>query len=57
MLLTAGDRAGAQEIFDDYVDDCLVRVSDEPHVRGHLQYLAEFAERTGLQMLSGHSPA
>jgi hypothetical protein len=54
MLLTAGDRTGAQDVFDDYVDDCLVRAPDEPHVRGHLQYLADFAERTGLAMPSGH---
>ena len=57
MLLTAGARSRAQQLFDDYVGDCRARLAAEPHVRGHLEYLAEFASRAGLAMPDGHRPS
>jgi hypothetical protein len=50
MRLGAGDRQRAQQHFDDWVAYCLSRVESEPHLRGHLEYLADFASRVGLQM-------
>jgi hypothetical protein len=50
MRLGAGDRQLAQQLFDDWVTDCQARVASEGHVRGHLEYLADFASRVGLKM-------
>ncbi len=64
MRLGAGDRHRAQQLFNDWVGDCLTRVDSEPHVRRHLEYLADFAGRVGLTMptaqrteLRGGAPA
>jgi hypothetical protein len=50
MRLGAGDRQRAQEHFDDWVANCRGRVASERHLRGHLEYLADFASRVGLEM-------
>lgn len=50
MQLGAGDRERAQQLFDDWVNYCLARVASDPHVRGHLDYLTDFANRVGLRM-------
>jgi hypothetical protein len=50
MRLGAGDRTRAQEHFDDWVTNCQGRLGAEPHTRGHLEFLAEFADRVGLTL-------
>jgi hypothetical protein len=50
LRLGAGDRRRAQEHFDDWVTHCRGRLDAEPHVRGHLDFLADFADRVGLTM-------
>jgi hypothetical protein len=50
MRLGAGDRPRAQQLFDDWVAHCRARVPSERHLRGHLDYLADFAGRVGLTM-------
>ena len=50
MRLGAGDRRRAQEQFDDWVLNCQARVASEPHLRGHLEKLDDFAAQVGLTM-------
>ncbi len=50
MRLGAGDRQRAQQLFDDWVGHCQARVHSERLLRGHIDYLADFAGRVGLTM-------
>lgn len=50
MLLGPGEQQRAQELFDDWVADCLTRLASEPHLSGHLDYLTTFAAHVGLRM-------
>lgn len=50
MRMGAGDRRRAQEHFDEWVTFCRQEAIAEPHLRGHLEYLAGFAARVGLTM-------
>ena len=50
MRLGAGDRERAQQHFDDWVGHCLALVASERHLRGHLDYVTDFASRVGLKM-------
>ncbi len=52
IRLGAGDQQRAQQLFDDWVSHCLARMAPEQHVRGHLEYLADFASQVGLKMTS-----
>lgn len=54
MRLGAGDRRRAQQLFDDWVSHCAAPARSEPHLRGHLEYLADFAGRVGLTMPTAH---
>lgn len=56
MRLGAGDRQRAQQLFDDWIGHCRARVHSEPHLRGHLTYLADFAGRLGLTMPPADRP-
>ena len=50
MRLGGGDMRGAQQLFDEWVGHCRARVHAEPHLRGHLTHLADFASHVGLTM-------
>jgi hypothetical protein len=56
MRLGAGDRERAQQHLDDWVGHCLARVSSEPYLWGHLDYLTDFASRVGLKMPRADGP-
>lgn len=51
MRLALGETADAQHDFNGWVRDCRSRAADEPHTRGHLEYLAKFASQHGLEMI------
>lgn len=56
MRLGAGDRQRAQQLFDDWVGHSRARVHSDSHLRGHLDYLADFAGRVGLTMPPADRP-
>ena len=56
MRLGVGDRHRAQQLLGDWVGHCRARVDSEPHLRGHLDHLADFAGRVGLAMPPADRP-
>lgn len=48
MRLAAGDRERAQEHLDAWLDHCSQQAAADPRMKHHLAYLAEFADRVGL---------
>ena len=52
VLLPPVAKPQLMEHFDEWVTHCRRRVASERHIRGHLEYLAGFADRVGLTMPS-----